>query len=53
MGRLGSDELAGIVVDIVLTAATLLPLARAQQIANLANGRPVLDDEDDEDDEDA
>ena len=39
-----------IVVDIVLTTASLLPLATAQQIANLANGRPEVDDDDDDDD---
>jgi hypothetical protein len=31
--------------------ASLLPLVTAQQIANLANGRPELDEYYDEDDE--
>ena len=52
IGRIGSDQFTVLFVEIALVLASLLPLATAQQLANLANGRRELAEDEDEDDED-
>jgi hypothetical protein len=37
--QLSSDDLSGILIDLALSAASLVPLVAAQRVANLANRR--------------
>lgn len=46
--RLGSDEMSGIALAFCLSALSAAPLAVAQGIANLANGRTAIDEDEDE-----
>ena len=48
IGRLTSDEEAGILVDFCLVVASVFPLATAQRVANLANGRSAREEPQDE-----
>jgi hypothetical protein len=48
-----TSDVEAILVGIALNVASVFPLVAAQRVANLANGRPFLEDDDDyyEDDE--
>jgi hypothetical protein len=52
MLRADTDEMTALAVGLALLTASVLPLVAAQRVANLANDRPELVDEDEDEDED-